>query len=155
MKIFAFICNVVLFLFSCMVLAGDGLPTEPVYIFFTWWIHLTMVLNAVLVFLIGKREGWLGFRASGQAPEGKEKTAGRKSISSFLKITAIACNLVFIGFVCWALADQPNHPKEPGFIEYVVMMLLTPILTSAVLFFSGVGECRLRVHMKRKALGKT
>lgn len=42
---------------------------------------------------------------------------------------AIICNVVLIGFVCWALVDQYPHPHENGFTAYAVLIVLTPILS--------------------------
>jgi hypothetical protein len=50
-----------------------------------------------------------------------------------MKIVAVICNIVFFGFVCWALVDQYPHPKEGGVIAMVVLMVLTPILNLVVL----------------------
>jgi hypothetical protein len=69
-----------------------------------------------------------------------------------MKIVAIICNIVFFGFVCWALVDQYPHPEEDGVIAFAVLMVLTPILSLVVLFRSGVSDGWLGLHMKGKAL---
>ncbi len=154
MKIAAIICNIVLFLFTCFVCVTDGFPRDAVYVVFTLWHLFTLVFSAVVIFRIGTSEGWRGLRMNRKVLEEQRKTDGPSSASRNLRIAAIVCNTVFIGFVCWALADQPNHPKEPGFIEYVVLMLLTPILNLVVLFCSGTNGGWLGFHMKRKASEK-
>ena len=79
-----------MFGFICLVLATDGPPKEAGYIVFTIWELLTLVLSAVVI----SRSG-----------------AGR-----IMRIVAIICNIVFLGFFGWALVDQDPHPNEPGFV---------------------------------------
>jgi hypothetical protein len=50
-----------------------------------------------------------------------------------MRNVAIIFNIVFFGFVCWALIDQYPHPKESGVIAMAVLMVLTPILNLVVL----------------------
>jgi uncharacterized protein YhhL (DUF1145 family) len=46
----------------------------------------------------------------------------------------IPANIVFFGFVCWALVDQYPHPEEDGVLTFTVLIVLTPILSLVVLF---------------------
>jgi hypothetical protein len=71
-----------------------------------------------------------------------------------MKIVAIICNIVFFGFVCWALVDQYPHPEEDRVIAFTVLMMLTPILSLAVLFRSGTSAGWLGHLSKRKVLEK-
>jgi hypothetical protein len=91
MKIVAVICNIVLFVFHCFVLSTDGFPKEVSYIIFNLWSLLTMIISVVVILRFGT--------------------------SNIMRIVAIICNIVFFGFVCWALIDQYPHPKESGVIE--------------------------------------
>ena len=59
MKILAFTCNIILFIFTCLVLVTDGLPREAIYIVFTLWTLSTLILSAVVILRIGASEGWL------------------------------------------------------------------------------------------------
>jgi uncharacterized membrane protein len=117
MKIAAIICNIVLFVFHCFVLLTDGFPREAGYIVFTLWSFFTMILSAVLIWRM---------RTNSSSP-------GQK-----MRIVAIICNIIFLGFVCWALVDQYPHPKEGGLIAMVVLMFLTPILNVVVLLRNGI-----------------
>lgn len=56
---------------------------------------------------------------------------------AIIKIVAIICDIVLIGFVCWALVDQYPHPKEGGFIAYAVLIVLTPILSVAAYLYKN------------------
>jgi len=59
-----------------------------------------------------------------------------------MKIAAMVCNIVFFGFVCWALVDQYPHPEEDGVIAFTMLMVLTPILSLVALLRHGVREGR-------------
>jgi formate hydrogenlyase subunit 3/multisubunit Na+/H+ antiporter MnhD subunit len=137
MKIMAILCNIVLFLFICLVLVTDGLPKETVYIVSTLWTFLTLILNSVVISRIGARDGWLRLHRKRNASEEQKKTDDLSPTGTIMRIVAIICNIVFLGFHYWAFVDQYPHPKEDGFIAFVVLMMLTPILSLMVLFRSG------------------
>lgn len=107
MKVMTLVFNVVLLAFTCLVLATDGLPKEAKYVVFASWMMLTPILSIVVISL--------------------------KEMNKDSRIGTIICNGILIGFVCWALVDQYPHPEESGFIEYVVLMVLTPIISIAAL----------------------
>jgi hypothetical protein len=60
-------------------------------------------------------------------------------------------NVIFFGFVCWALVEHYPHPEEDGIIAFTVLMVLIPILSLVELFRSGPSGW-LGLHMRRKAL---
>ena len=124
MRIAAVICNIVMFAFLCLVLRTDGLPTQAAYIVFTLWSLMTLILSAVVL--------------------------SRRGMSTTMRTLAIICNIVYLAHTCWAFVDQYPHPEEEGFIPFVVMMVLTPILTLLVLFRSRAGGGWLGLRMKRK-----
>ena len=140
MKIVAVICNIVLFLFTCLVFVTDGPPRGAVYIVITLWTFLTLILNTVVISRIGAGDGWLRFHEKRKALEEQKETDDRSSTSAIMRIVAIICNFVFLGFHCWAFVDQYPHPQEDGFIAFVVLMALTPILSLVVLFHSRAGD---------------
>jgi hypothetical protein len=117
MKIVALLWNIGLFLFTGFVLLTDGPPKGVAYIVFTVWLLLTLIFSAVVISRSGASDG-------------------RSSMGTAINIAAIICNIVFFGFVWWALVDQYPHPQEPGFIEFVVLMVLIPILNVVVLLRS-------------------
>ena len=133
MKISAIICNIILFLFTSLVLVTDGPPTETIYIVFTLWTFLTLILNTVVISRIGVGDGWLGLNKKEKVLEEQKKTDEPSYKVTFLRIVAIICNIVFLGFHCWAFVDQYPHPEEDGFIAFVVLMVLTSILSLVVL----------------------
>ena len=116
MRTVALICNVALFVFSCVVLVIDGPPRGASYIVFTLWSLLTPILSSVAI--------------------------SRSEASTTLRIGAILCNVVLVGFVCWALVDQYPHPEEDGVIAFTMLMVLTPILSLVALLRHGVREGR-------------
>ena len=129
MKIIAIIGNVFLFLFTCFILVTDGFPKKAIYIVFTVWSLLTMILSTVVISRIRNNP---------------------TSISAVLKIMTIICNIVFLICVCWAIIDQYPHPEEEGVVFYTVLMVIIPILNFVVLSCS-VATCYLRdSHLKRE-----
>jgi hypothetical protein len=52
-----------------------------------------------------------------------------------LKTVAIILNIVLLGYACWAVF-QP-HPAEEGYIPYVIVVLLAPIINITILL--GIG----------------
>lgn len=120
MKPLALVCNVVSFLFTLLVIAGDGPATKTVYIV----LMLLLLLIPILTLLaLGRPQT---FRARATA---------------VLRFAALG-NLVLLGFVCWALVDQHPHPNEPGFLPYAALMILTPILSAIVLLRHPPTELR-------------
>jgi hypothetical protein len=107
MKTLAVLCNVVLFIFTCFVLATDGAPTKAVYVIFSLVLLMTPVIT---VFVLASRAAGDGARR-----------------------LAVVCNVLLLAFVCWAFVDQYPHPSEPGFMEYVVATVLTPLVSVAAL----------------------
>ena len=107
MKTLAVVCNVVLFAFTCLVLATDGGPTKAAYVVFTLVLLITPVLTVSV----------LARRAAGDG----------------IRRTAAGCNVLPLAFVCWAFVDQYPHRSDPGLIEYVVTAVLTPLVSAAAL----------------------
>jgi hypothetical protein len=106
MKFVALICNIVLFAFTCFVLLVEGPPVTSIYVVFTLWALSTLMLSAVVM---------------------------ARSGAGALRTVAIVANVVFVAFVCWAIVDQYPHPEEDGVIAMAVSMVLTPLLSLAVL----------------------
>jgi hypothetical protein len=111
MKTFVLVLNIVSLAFTLLVIAGEGVSTEAIYIVFT----LLMILIPIFTFLALARPRTFPVKAT-----------------IVLRLIAM-CNLVLLAFVCWALVDQYPHPNEPGFVPYVTVVFLTPILSAVVL----------------------
>jgi hypothetical protein len=142
MKITAIICNIVLFLFICLVLVTDGLPKGAVYIIFTLWSLMKPIFSSLVISRIGASDGRLGFHMKKKRLEEQESMGDRPSKSAVMRIAAIVCNIIFLGHFCWAFVDQYPHPKEDGFVAFMVLMTLAPIL-SMVALYRGKGGRRL------------
>jgi len=138
MKIIAIILNVLLIGFTCLVLVTDGFPTDPVYVIFTLWSLVTLILSSVAIYYFGVNEGWLRLRKKNTAADEQNQDHSLSFTGTIMKIIGIIFNLVFIGFLCYAIVDQYPHPREQGFIAYIVLMSVTPILNLVVLFMSKV-----------------
>ena len=111
MKPLVLVCNVVSFLFTLLVIAGDGPATKTIY------VVLMVLLLLVPIFTL--------------LALGRPRTF-RTSATAVLRLAALG-NLVLLALVCWALVDQDPHPNEPGFLPYAALMILTPILSVIVL----------------------
>ena len=120
MKLLALFCNIVSFLFTLLVIAGDGPATKTIYIVFM--VLLLLIPIFTLLALARPRT----FRARA---------------TTVLRL-AVLSNLVLLAFVCWALVDQHPHPDEPGFLPYAALMVLTPILSVIVLLRHPPAELR-------------
>jgi len=86
MKTLAVLCNIVMFGFSSMVLATHGTPTKAAYVVFA----LLLLLVPIFTVFALVRSG------AGSGP----------SKSSAIQRAALICNIVMLGFICWALVDQ-------------------------------------------------
>jgi len=151
MKIAMFICNVVLFAFTCFVLLTDGVSKEAGYIAFTLLLLLVPILNLLVISRGGARVGRMGLPAKEKELAEQRKMDSSSSSGTVIKIVAIVCNAVLLGFVCWALVDQYPHPEEDGFIAYVLLVVVTPALSLVALFRGGAGNGWLVPLRKRKA----
>ena len=118
MKIATLALNLVLLAFTCVVLATDGVSTEPAHLVLTLLLLLVPILNFVVVF-------------------------GARSSAAWRFATALG-NAALLGMACWALVDSYPHPREDGFVAYVVAVLLIPALSVAVI-----------VRRPREAVGPT
>lgn len=152
MKIAAVVCNIVLFGFTCIVLLVDGPPKGAGYIVFTLWLLVTLIFSAAVMSRSGASDGWLSHHTKRNALEELKRTDDLSSTSTIVRIVAIACNVILLGFTCWAFVDQYPHPEEDGLIAFTVLMVVTPILSLVVLFRGGTGDGWMGLHIRRKAL---
>lgn len=128
MRTAAVVLNVILFAFVCLVVVVDGPPKEIAYIAFNLLILFTLIFNVVVI----------------------SRTAVRQT-GTAIRSTAILLNVAFLISSIWAFVQQYPHPKEDGFVAFVVLMAVAPILSLAVLIRAGTGLRWLRLHAKGKA----
>jgi hypothetical protein len=136
MKLLIVILNVILFLFTCLVLVTDGISKETFYIVLTLLLLLVPVFNMVVIMRNGANKGWLDYNLKKKALEKHMKTNELTSKIPVMNILAIICNIVLLGVSCWAIMNQYPHPKEGGLLLYIVILILTPILSSVAFAFS-------------------
>jgi len=123
MKTLTVVLNIVMLGFTGLVLATDGVSSEALYIVFTL-LHMAIPLFTLFVLArIGAGLGW--------------KSGVLSSRSITLARAAAVGNIVLLGCFCWAFLDQYPHPKEDGFVAYVVLSLLTPIVSAVTLFLAS------------------
>jgi len=113
MKALAVLCNVVLLAFTCLVLVAEGVSSEAAYIVLTLLLIVVPGLSVVALVRGGGGGTW-----------------------SFARVAAL-CNIVLLGFICWAIVDQYPHPEEPGFLPYLALVVLTPVLSAVALAYGG------------------
>ncbi len=111
MRLVAIFFNIFLFCFTCLVLVTDGPPRGAGYVVLTFLLLAVPVFNAMVLWRCGK--------------------------SAIMRTAASIANIVLLGFVGWASVSQYPHPMEEGFVAYMVLLLLTPFLSLAVLFRAG------------------
>jgi hypothetical protein len=133
MKTLAILCNIASVLFTCFVLATDGPPTKAVYII------LTVLMLLIPIFTVSA----LARSGGGGVPSSRGRAIAR---------AAAICNVVLLGCFCVALIAQLPHPADPGFVEYVVLMMVTPLLSAVVLFRIARGGRRAGTQMKGETL---
>lgn len=107
-----------------MVIITDGMATELIYVIYSLFLLMIPVLNIWSFITFRKQSEWNGFSKNG-------KTLIGKLVSSDNGLTklVIAGNIVMIGFSAWAVYDQYPHPREEGYILYLIFIFLTPIVS--------------------------
>ena len=136
MKLLTVVFNIVLVVFTCLVLITDGLSKEVVYILLTLLLLFVPIFNLIIIFSSRANNDWLDFHLKRKAAEGRIKTDDTSIRRPVLKIIAIICNIVLLGFSVWAFASQYPHPKESGFILFAVIVFITPVLSLVTLAFN-------------------
>lgn len=130
MKLITVFLNVAMFVFTSFVLLTDGIPKEVGYIIFTILLLFVPIFNLVIILRNRADYGWLDFHMKMEVLKEQPKPNELLSKIRILKIVAIICNIVLLGFACYAFVNQySQHPKESGFILYAVIVFLTPILS--------------------------
>ena len=130
MKLLTVVFNIVLVVFTCLVLITDGLSKEVGYILLTLLLLFVPIFNLIIIFSSRANNDWLNFHLKRKAAEGRIKTDDTSIRRPVLKIIAIICNIVLLGFFCYVFVNQySQHPKESGLILYAVIVFLTPILS--------------------------
>jgi hypothetical protein len=152
MKTVTVLCNIVWFGFVCLVLVTDGPPEGASYVVLTLLSLLTPLLTVVAVFRSGAGDGWLGLHMRRKAFGEQGKIQKRSSMSSVINILAVACNLALFGHLCWAFVSQYPHPKEEGYVAFVLLAVLTPLLSVVVLIRGGRNDGRQDTQIEGKEL---
>ena len=132
MRTVAVVCNIVLFVITCFIVLTEGIPKGAPYLILTLLPLLVPILSLVVLLRGGRRLQ-------------EQKTHDDPSSMSVLANSmAIFCNLVLIGFSCWAAVAQYPYPEGNGVIPFALLMVFTPILTVAVLFAGKKGKTQER-----------
>lgn len=107
-KIAAVICNVLFWAFFCMVVVTDGAPKGADLL----WSLLPFVMpifNVVVMLVLS-------------------------SPARVARIVGLIGNIIWLVTAAWlAIERVPSHPQEEGLIEYVVLLVVTPLLSAIAL----------------------
>ena len=121
----AIVCNALLCAFTGSVILTDGAPRDALYAVF-----------GALLLLVPALTVWVILRGG-----------------PVLKLAALAANVVLVVSVVLAIVDQYPHPSEDGFVAYVLVVLVTPVLSAVVLARGGAAEGWRRLLGWRPAAG--
>jgi hypothetical protein len=134
MKLIALVCNVVFFLFLCFVIKTDGISGEAFYITFTFLSLLIPVFNVIIILRSGTNDGWFGIHIKKSEEPGK--LVRWLTLSSTVKLITVIINLTWMAKTCWIMIKEYPHPEEEGFVVFVVVMFLTPVITIVAVLLS-------------------
>ncbi len=112
MMALAAVLDLVLAAFTALVIAGEGMPGEPVWFAFTVLAVVIPLASAVALW-------WIRARPSARA-------------SAIEQATSISNALLLAG-ACWAVVRTWPHPPEDGVVAYAVLLLAAPVATLAAL----------------------
>ena len=138
MKLLAFISNVALFGFTCLVLMTDGMSREAVYIVLALLLLLVPVFNLFVIWRNGPILEWPVFNRKKKTSEEKSNADRSSSIRPALKTATVIFNVLLLGSCVWAFADQYPHPRENGFVAYLLVVGLTPILSIVAILYRRI-----------------
>jgi hypothetical protein len=130
MKLITIFLNIVMVVFTSFVLLTDGISKEVGYIILTLLLLFVPIFNLVIILRNRVDNGWLDFHIKMEVLKEQPKSDELFSKNHILKIVAIICNILLLGFFFYAFVKQySQHPKESGLIFYAVIVFLTPILS--------------------------
>ena len=130
MKLITVFLNIAMVVFTSFVLLTDGIPREVGYIILTLLLLFVPIFNLVIILRNRADNGWLDFHMKMEVLKEQPKPDELFSKIHILKIVTIICNILLLGFSCYAFVNQySQHPKESGLILYAVIVFLTPILS--------------------------
>jgi hypothetical protein len=128
MRLVAIVLNAVMLPFTVMVVVSDGMPTKAIYILFTLFM---LALPVATVYALWRRRPAVRLvDRNGVAIAPLER----------LRVAIGALNVLMIVAVITAIIDQYPHPDEPGFLTYVLVVCVTPLVSAWVLLRSRGAE---------------
>jgi hypothetical protein len=135
MKLSTIFFNMALLVFTSFVIITDGIPVTFLYILLTLMLLAVPVLNMTII--LGSKEdiGWLDFPLKSKPTDRQINIFTMSSGKPLLKSTAIIFNILLLLVSCWAFLSQFPHPEEEGFIFYITLVFITPVLTSVAFIY--------------------
>ncbi len=115
MKTVAVVCNILFWVFLCMVLVTDG-PPEGSGILISLATFLLPIFNVLVIRFLS-------------------------SPGHTLLLAAFILNILWIALAGWMIASRyPSHPAEEGVLEFVVITAVTPLVTAVAIFLRLKGS---------------
>ena len=103
MKTLTVLCNVVLFGFTCLVTVTEGAPRKAEYIIFTLSLVLIPIFTVFAVVRSRAGNGRPSPHVERNKLEAQPETGSWSSRRTQMERVAAVCNIVLLGFVCWAV----------------------------------------------------
>jgi len=126
MRVPVVLVNLVSMALTMLVVAGDGPPTKPAYVALGAMLLLVPALTIFALVRGGAGRAWLSKGPVGGAAPG----------GGALARAAAVLNMLLVAFIGWAIVDQHPHPREEGYVAYVVLMIAAPTVSAAALLWS-------------------
>lgn len=115
MRVTAIVCNIIMCVLTSLVVISEGVSNELIYQGFTLFMLLVPIMSTfILIKSVMPRS--------------------TKLFKSSAYLVATILNILMVAFLVLAMVDQYPHPKEDGFITYVIIVAITPIINTFVLY---------------------
>lgn len=147
MKTLAVILNVILVLFTFMVIMTEGGSPDIAYNIFGILLFLVPLVNIVLISRLGFFNAARRSRVSRDMTDVPVKSPDISTMHGTVRNLAILLNLILIGFGIWAIIQAYPHPQEDGVLEYTILVLAAPILSLIVYFRTKSSGGTMEVHV--------
>jgi hypothetical protein len=132
------ILNVILVLFTFMIIMTEGGSSDIAYNIFGILLFLVPLLNVVLISRMGFFNPARSALRSQDTVAIQGKSSDTDTMNGTVRNLAILLNLILLGFGIRAIVRAYPHPEEDGVLEYTILVLATPILSLIVYFRAKV-----------------
>jgi len=146
MKTLAVILNVILVLFTFMVIMTEGVSPDIAYNIFGILLFLVPLVNVILISRLGFFKAAKRARVSQDMADVPAKSPDSAAMHGTVRNLAILLNMILLGFGIWAIIQAYPHPQEDGVLEYTILVLAAPIVSLIVYFRTKVAGGTIVAH---------